>query len=271
METTRYKIIIQYDGTNFSGFQIQPNDRTVQGDIEKALKIMTKGIEIKIQGSGRTDSGVHALGQVIHFDYPIRMPIANMKRALNSLTTDEIEVCDVAIVSEDFHARYLTTGKKYQYRVDTNKDTNPFKRLYTKHHQYPINMEALQQALKDIEGTHDFTSFCASNSGREDKVRTVYEASVVQDAANGELIFTFRGNGFLYNMVRIFIGTLLQIANGRRPADDMKRLLEVKDRNQAGPTAAPQGLYLVEVYYDLEEATKGTAFYMPETKRMEVN
>ncbi|WP_313469017.1 tRNA pseudouridine(38-40) synthase TruA [Carnobacterium sp.] len=267
METTRYKIIIQYDGTNFSGFQIQPNARTVQGEIERVLKIMAKGLEIKIQGSGRTDSGVHALGQVIHFDYPIRMPIENMKRALNSLTTNEIYVQQVEFVSFDFHARYQTTGKKYQYRVDTNPVTDPFKRLYTKHHQYPINLPVLEQALKDIEGTHDFSSFCASNSGREDKVRTVYEASVVEDPEKGELIFTFRGDGFLYNMVRIFIGTLLQIANGRRPADDMKRLLEVKDRRQAGPTAAPQGLYLVEVYYDVEEATKGTRFYQPTVQK----
>lgn len=271
MEETRYKLIIQYDGTNFNGFQIQPKGRTVQGEIERVLKIMSKGTDIRIHGSGRTDSGVHALGQVIHFDYPVLMPVENMKRAMNSLTTDEIEVREVEIVDSNFHARYLTAGKRYMYRVDTDENTNPFKRLYAKHHEYPINLPVLEQALKDIEGTHDFSSFCASNSGRENKVRTVYEASVIQDKEKGELIFTFRGNGFLYNMVRIFIGTLLQIANGRRPADDMKRLLEVKDRRQAGPTASPQGLYLVEVYYDNEKATKGTAFKAPVAISMEVN
>lgn len=257
MEWIRYKMIVQYDGTHFAGFQIQPHDRTVQGEIQKALKIMTKGLAIIIHGSGRTDSGVHAKGQVIHFDYPILLPVENMQRALNSLTTDELFVEKVAIVDTDFHARYNTSGKKYQYRVDLNVIPDPFKRLYTLHHPYPIDMEKLQNALKDLEGEHDFSSFCASNSGRENKVRTVYEASVVKDVFNNELIFTFRGNGFLYNMVRIFVGTLLQIANGLRPADEIKRLLAVKDRNEAGPTAKPQGLYLMEVYYKSETAKVG--------------
>ena len=269
MEKKRYKLIIQYDGTNFNGFQIQDKGRTVQGEIQRVLKIMSKGIEIKIHGSGRTDSGVHALGQVIHFDYPFPMPVENMQRAINSLTTDEIEVRQVEIVDANFHARYLTTGKKYMYRVDTSENTNPFKRLYAKHHAYPIDLPILQQALKDIEGTHDFSSFCAANSGRENKVRTVYEASVVEDKEKEELIFIFRGNGFLYNMVRIFIGTLLQIENGRRPADDMKRLLDAKDRRQAGPTASSQGLYLVEVFYDNDKATEGTAFDTSITKGAE--
>lgn len=260
MESIRYKMIVQYDGTHFAGFQIQPRDRTVQGEIQKALKIMTKGIAVTIHGSGRTDSGVHAKGQVIHFDYPVMIPVKNMQRALNSLTTDELFVEKVAIVDTDFHARYNTSGKKYQYRVDLNEIPNPFKRLYTLHHPYPIDMEKLQNALKDLEGEHDFSSFCASNSGRENKVRTVYEASVVKDVFNNELIFTFSGNGFLYNMVRIFVGTLLQIANGLRPTDEIKRLLEVKDRNEAGPTAKPQGLYLMEVYYKASTAKKGTDF-----------
>lgn len=260
MEWIRYKMIVQYDGTHFAGFQIQPNDRTVQGEIQKALKIMTKGLEIIIHGSGRTDSGVHAKGQVIHFDYPILLPVENMQRALNSLTTDELFVEKVAIVDTNFHARYNTSGKKYQYRVDLNAIPNPFKRLYTLHHPYPIDMEKLQNALKDLEGEHDFSSFCASNSGRENKVRTVYEASVVKDIFNNELIFTFSGNGFLYNMVRIFVGTLLQIANGLRPADEIKRLLAVKDRNEAGPTAKPQGLYLMEVYYKPSIAQSGTDY-----------
>ena len=260
MEWIRYKMIVQYDGTHFAGFQIQPNDRTVQGEIQKALKIMTKGLEIIIHGSGRSDSGVHAIGQVIHFDYPILLPVENMQRALNSLTTDELFVEKVAIVDTNFHARYNTSGKKYQYRVDLNAIPNPFKRLYTLHHPYPIDMEKLQNALKDLEGEHDFSSFCASNSGRENKVRTVYEASVVKDIFNNELIFTFSGNGFLYNMVRIFVGTLLQIANGLRPADEIKRLLAVKDRNEAGPTAKPQGMYLMEVYYKPSLSQSGTDY-----------
>ncbi|MFL2132350.1 tRNA pseudouridine(38-40) synthase TruA [Desemzia sp. FAM 24101] len=260
MESYRYKVLLQYDGSQFVGFQIQPNGRTVQGDIEKALNIMTKGQTIRLRSAGRTDSGVHAKGQVIHFDYPFYLPPKNMLRALNSLTTDELTFYSAEIVDTDFHAQYSTAGKKYQYRVDINQVMSPFKRLYALHHPYRIDMEALEVALNDLVGEHDFTSFCASNSGKEDKVRTVYEAKVEKDELNGELIFTFRGNGFLYNMVRIFIGTLLQIANGLRPADDIKRLLEVKDRNQAGPTAAAHGLYMMETFYDKQEATKGTIF-----------
>ncbi|MER2295425.1 MAG: tRNA pseudouridine(38-40) synthase TruA [Desemzia incerta] len=264
MTSYRYKVTLQYDGSQFVGFQIQPNGRTVQEDIEKALKIMTKGQEIKLRSAGRTDSGVHAKAQVIHFDYPVHLPPENMKRALNSLTTDEIAIYQVEVVDESFHAQYSSAGKKYQYRVDINEVMTPFKRLYALHHPYRIDMEALEEALAVIVGKHDFTSFCASNSGKEDKVRTVYEAKVERDELNGEIIFTFRGNGFLYNMVRIFVGTLLQIANGLRPADDMKRILEAKDRNQAGPTAAAHGLYMMQTYYDKREATKGTIFEQTE-------
>ncbi|MGY3778371.1 tRNA pseudouridine(38-40) synthase TruA [Isobaculum melis] len=257
MEKTRYKAIIQYDGTHFSGFQIQPDERTIQGDIEKALKMMSKGHVIKIQGSGRTDAGVHALGQVIHFDYPTTIPPENMKRALNSLTTDEIGFFEVEIVPDTFHARYQTSGKKYEYRVDTGKVADPFKRQYTLHHPYPIHLDLLEHALAQVVGKHDFSGFCASRSGKEDKVRTVYEASVRQDEAHGELIFTFAGDGFLYNMVRILVGTLLQIANGRRDINDIQRIIASEDRNQAGPTASPKGLYLMEVYYQkMQEKTE---------------
>lgn len=264
MKSYRYKVTLQYDGSQFVGFQVQPNGRTVQGEIEAALEIMTKGQKIRLRSAGRTDSGVHAKAQVIHFDYPFHLPPENMKRALNSLTTDEIAVYHVEVVDENFHAQYSSAGKKYQYRVDINEVMTPFKRLYVLHHPYRIDMEALETALADIVGEKDFTSFCSSNSGKDDKVRTVYEAKVEHDALNGEIIFTFRGNGFLYNMVRILVGTLLQIANGLRPATDMKRIIEAKDRNQAGPTAAAHGLYLMQTYYDKREATKGTVFEQTE-------
>lgn len=256
----RYKLKIQYDGTNFLGYQIQPNGRTVQGDIEKALKIMSKGYTIKSRSAGRTDSGVHAFGQVIHFDYPFPIPAENLLRALNSLTEDDIAILEAEEVIDAFHAQYGAKGKKYQYRVDTNQIVSPFKRLYALHHPYPVHMDHLETALNDIVGTHDFSSFCASRSGKENKVRTVYEASVARDEEKGELLFTFRGDGFLYNMVRIFVGTLLQITNGLRPENDIQRILEAKDRNAAGPTAQPQGLYMAEVYYDKKEAVKGTPY-----------
>ncbi|NLD31807.1 MAG: tRNA pseudouridine(38-40) synthase TruA, partial [Trichococcus flocculiformis] len=129
--------------------------------------------------------------------------------------------------------------------------------LYTTHHPYRFNMENLEQAIKKLEGEHDFTSFCSTKTDKTDLVRTVYEASVRKDEVNNELVFTFRGNGFLYNMIRIFVGTLLQIADGLKKVEEIDRLLEVKDRRKAGPTAPSQGLYLVEVYYDEEKLRNG--------------
>mgnify|MGYP006396557037 FL=1 len=257
MTAQRYKCIVQYDGTSYVGYQVQPNGNSVQTEIEKALKKMSNGQIIPIQASGRTDSGVHALGQVIHFDYPAAIKPDHLLRALNSLLPDDILIKSVEHAAEDFHSRYHALGKKYIYRVDLDRFPNPFKRLYTTHHPYRFNMENLEQAIKKLEGEHDFTSFCSTKTDKTDLVRTVYEASVRKDEVNNELVFTFRGNGFLYNMIRIFVGTLLPIADGLKKVEEIDRLLEVKDRRKAGPTAPSQGLYLVEVYYDEEKLRNG--------------
>ena len=250
MTTQRYKCTVQYDGTNYVGYQIQKNGMSVQEQIQNALKTIFKGQQITIEASGRTDSGVHAYGQVIHFNCPHSIEPSNLQKALNSLLPADISMRKIERVSDQFHARYLAKGKKYQYRVDLNKFPDPFKRLYTLHHPYPMNLDHLDAALGKLVGEHDFTSFCSTKSDKEDKVRTVYEASYKLDETKNELIFTFIGNGFLYNMIRIFIGTCLQIADGMKPPEEIDRLLLVKDRNEAGPTASGKGLYLVEVYYD---------------------
>lgn len=250
MPIQRYKCTVQYDGTNYVGYQIQKNGNSVQAEIQKALKKMFKGHTIPIQGSGRTDSGVHACGQVIHFDCPVDIEPVHLQKALNSILPADILILEVEQVSQDFHSRFGAKGKKYVYRVDLNRFPDPFKRLYTLHHPYQINLENLQEALAKVVGEHDFTSFCSTKTTKENKVRTVYEASCRIDEEKNELVFTFVGNGFLYNMVRIFVGTSLQIADGIRPVEEMDRLLKVKDRNEAGPTASGQGLYLMEVYYD---------------------
>ena len=250
MPVQRYKCTVQYDGTNYVGYQIQKNGNTVQAEIQKALKKMLKGQIIQIQGSGRTDSGVHANGQVIHFDCPVDIEPVHLQRALNSILPPDILILEAMRVNQNFHARFGAKGKKYVYRVDLNRFPDPFKRLYTLHHPYRMNIEHLQIAMSKLVGEHDFTSFCSTKTTKEDKVRTVYEASCVVDEEKNELVFTFVGNGFLYNMVRIFVGTGLQIADGIRPPEEIDRLLEIKDRNEAGPTASGQGLYLMEVYYD---------------------
>lgn len=244
----RYKAIIAYDGTNFHGFQRQPKGRTVQEEIEKTLtKMASKRIEI--HGSGRTDAGVHALGQVIHFDFPYERPLEKMRFGLDTQTPDDIAVKNVEIVAEDFHCRYLVKEKTYEFRVDIGKPRSPFRRFYASYYPYPINVEKIQRALPDFLGTHDFTSFCSTGSSVDDKTRTIYEANLQVSEAGNELIFTFRGDGFLYKMIRIMVGTLLKIGNNRMPEDCIPAIIAAKDRNLAGPTAHPEGLYLKEVSY----------------------
>ena len=244
----RYKAIIAYDGTNFHGFQRQPKGRTVQEEIEKTLtKMASKRIEI--HGSGRTDAGVHALGQVIHFDFPYERPLEKMRFGIDTQTPDDIAVKNVEIVAEDFHCRYLVKEKTYEFRVDIGKPRSPFRRFYASYYPYPINVEKIQRALPDFLGTHDFTSFCSTGSSVDDKTRTIYEANLQVSEAGDELIFTFRGDGFLYKMIRIMVGTLLKIGNNRMPENGIPAIIAAKDRNLAGPTAHPEGLYLKEVSY----------------------
>ncbi|WP_125709046.1 tRNA pseudouridine(38-40) synthase TruA [Lacticaseibacillus porcinae] len=246
---THYKLTLAYDGTNFAGYQIQPHQRTVQGVLQKALGKMAKVESIHIDGSGRTDSGVHALGQVVSFDFPIEIPEQAMLRAMNSLMPLDIEILKAEFAPDDFHARYSAQGKRYMYRVARGRFTDPFNRLYTGHWPYPLDLSKVEIALNDVVGTHDFTSFAASGGVIVDKVRTIYEATVRDDPEHNEVVFEFYGNGFLYNMVRILVATLLEIGSGRRDVHDFLRLYEVKDRQQARGTAPASGLYLKEVYY----------------------
>jgi len=229
--TTRYKMTMAYDGHLFHGFQMQPNQRTVQGEIEKALQKMTKGKRVIVEGSGRTDAGVHALGQVIHFDYPGNViPADRMILALNSMMPMDIIFKECEIVSEDFHVRYSAKGKWYRYRVSLDRFVNPFKRFYTGHYPY--------------------TSFAASGGQIIDKVRTMYYVNVEKDEKENEIVFDFICSGFLYNMVRILVGALLEIGNGKRPVDDFPRIIAAKNRQEVRETAQASGLYLYHVFYD---------------------
>lgn len=249
--TTRYKMTMAYDGHLFHGFQMQPNQRTVQGEIEKALQKMTKGKRVIVEGSGRTDAGVHALGQVIHFDYPGNViPADRMILALNSMMPMDIIFKECEIVSEDFHVRYSAKGKWYRYRVSLDRFVNPFKRFYTGHYPYPLEVERMQIAAKDLIGTHDFTSFAASGGQIIDKVRTMYYVNVEKDEKENEIVFDFICSGFLYNMVRILVGSLLEIGNGKRPLDDFPRIIAAKNRQEVRETAQASGLYLYHVFYD---------------------
>lgn len=247
----RYKITFAYDGAAFSGFQIQPNKRTVEQTLKTAVNKIAKNPDppLHVIGSGRTDAGVHALNQVAHFDMPYLLPDESMRKALNSILPLDILVKQAERVSNDFHARYDTHSKRYRYRVDQGEFVDPFKRLYTAHYKYPVDVTKMQQASQDLLGEHDFTSFVASGSQAQSNVRRIDDVLVKRDEINNEVIFEFEGNGFLYNQVRIMVALLLEIGNGQRPVDDIPRVLEAKDRQAARMTAPATGLYLVSVNY----------------------
>lgn len=246
----RYKMVLEYDGTAFHGYQVQPNQRTVQGTIEEVLKNMTKGQEIKVHGSGRTDAGVHAIGQTIHFDLPLNIPCERMINAMNSQMPRDILFKSCEIVDENFHVRYSAKGKWYRYIVDLDHFVNPFKRFYTGHFPYQIDLARIKEASQDLLGEHDFTSFAASGGAIVDKVRTIYYVNVDFDAEKNELILDFIGNGFLYNMVRIMTALLLEIGSGKRPVGDVKRVIAAKNRLECQGTAPASGLYLYRVFYE---------------------
>ncbi|EQB34560.1 MULTISPECIES: tRNA pseudouridine(38-40) synthase TruA [Virgibacillus] len=244
----RVKCIIKYDGSQFSGFQIQPKKRTVQGLLEQALTKMHKGKPVRIQASGRTDSGVHAKGQTIHFDSPYDIPLYNWKQALNTLLPNDLYVKQVAFASDTFHARYDVVEKEYRYYVWNEKEPDVFKRNYAYFFPYSLNIEAIQEACGYLEGTHDFTTFSSAKaSAKGTKQRTLYAVSCGKQGS--EIEFIFRGSGFLYNMVRIIVGVLLDIGQGRRQPSDIHDLLAKKDRRLVGETVPPEGLYLWNVRY----------------------
>ncbi|MFT8459669.1 MAG: tRNA pseudouridine(38-40) synthase TruA [Liquorilactobacillus ghanensis] len=248
--TIRYKVTLAYDGTAFAGFQVQPRQRTVQGVLEKAVNQMNKGSNyVHVFGSGRTDAGVHALGQVIHFDLVNDIPDQGIVNGLNSLLPLDIEIKTAEHVSSEFHAQFTAHGKRYVYRVSHTKAVNPFKRFYTGHYKYPLEIDLIKIALQDVVGTHDFSSFVAAGSQTKSHIRTIYSAKVKEVPQENEIIFEFYGSGFLYNQVRIMVAALLEIGSRRRPVHDFLRLYQVKDRNQCRVTAPASGLYLKEVVY----------------------
>ncbi|AND79929.1 tRNA pseudouridine(38-40) synthase TruA [Streptococcus pantholopis] len=246
----RYKAIISYDGTDFSGFQRQPRQRTVQEELEKTLQRLNSGQAVVVHGAGRTDAGVHAYGQVVHFDLPQARDLEKLRFGLDTQTPDDIDVISVQEVSEAFHARYNKHYKTYEFLVDIGRPKNPLLRHYATHFPYPLTLALMEEALPDLLGTHDFTGFTAAGSSVINKVRTIKAAELRFDKDKNLLVFTFSGDGFLYKQVRNMVGTLLKIGTGRMPVSQIKTVLETKDRTLAGPTAAGNGLYLKEIIYE---------------------
>lgn len=239
--------ILSYDGTDFSGYQIQPDQRTVQGTVEQVLKRMHKGKAVKITASGRTDTGVHSVGQVFHFDTPLQIDENGWKRALNTLLPGDVRLVSMQEVHGEFHARYDVVAKEYRYRILLTQDEDVFRRNHTYHYPYELDLGRMKEAAEHLVGEHDFTSFCSAKTEVIDKTRTIHRLDI--DEAGDELVVSIQGSGFLYNMVRIIVGTLLEIGAGRKSPGEVPEMLSAKDRDATGKTAPGHGLYLWEVLY----------------------
>ena len=250
-------LTIEYDGSEFSGWQRQPERRTVQGELERVLSKVC-GVPIQINGTSRTDAGVHALGQRASFKLKSGIPTDKVKLAANNILAGgknlasqvgDVRILQVEEMPEDFHARFDSKGKKYRYVIYNGEDQNIFRRKYCYQVQKNLDVEAMQNAAKHIVGTHDFASFqSAGGQERETTVRTVFSLDVFRNGQ--DVVIEIAGDGFLYNMVRIITGTLVEVGLGKRKADDLVSIIESTDRTKAGHKAPAEGLYLVEVYYE---------------------
>lgn len=240
---------LAYDGTNYHGFQRQPEEHglTIQGELEKAWKKLFVE-EIKVTTAGRTDTGVHAAGQVINFNSKVGIPEHKIPKALNSILPFDIRVLEAQVTSEVFNARLGAKWKRYDYRIDNGRIPNVFTRLYTLHEPVPLNILKMQQAATFMEGVHDFRAFAATGSSAKSFVRTLYHCRVRQ--IGEEILITCIGNGFLYNMVRIIAGTLLYVGKGRILPEEITDIIASQERIRAGKTVSASGLTLTLVNYD---------------------
>lgn len=246
-------LTIQYDGSGFSGWQIQPGSRTVQGDIQSCLGRIC-GAPVKINGTSRTDAGVHALGQRATFCLETGIPVERLKPVMNSMLPGDIKITEAVEMPEDFHARFNSKGKKYIYRIMNLAEKDVFKRNFYYYVDRELDIEKMREAASRIVGTHDFECFMAMGSTpQKTTVRTIYSYEIeTAERENGakEIELAVSGDGFLYNMVRIMTGTLVEIGLGKKKPEDIDRMIETGKRSLAGHTAPPQGLYLAEVFYE---------------------
>lgn len=239
----RFKIIIAYDGANYQGFQSQKNGIGIQAVIEETfLKISDE--KIQIVASGRTDKGVHALGQVCHFDSNNQMDEHNWFRALNTYLPEDIRVLKIEVVPETFHARHSVIKKEYIYLLA--KDYNLFERQHEAYIKYPLDIKKMQTAIKDLVGTHDFKGFGVYTEHKP-TIKTMFEAAL--EETDTHLIFSFTATGFLKYMVRSMVGTLTDIGRGQKDVNTIKQILDTQNRHLVGKTASPEGLYLKQVWY----------------------
>ena len=242
-----FKLTIQYDGTRYDGWQRQGNtDNTLQGRLEGVLSRMV-GKPVEIQGAGRTDAGVHARGQVASVHLPEGYTPQEVQNYLNRYLPEDVAVVEVVEVGERFHARLSATGKEYRYHIRMGNVPDVFARKYQYRVEEPLDLAAMERAAGYLTGKHDFRSFCGNRRFKKSTVREVFHIGV--EVCGSDLTLVYQGDGFLYNMVRILTGTLLEVGLGQRTPESMVDILEARERTAAGKTAPAQGLVLQEVYY----------------------
>lgn len=242
----RYRIDFSYDGTQFNGYQLQPNLRTVQSELEKAVSYLNRQTATSVQSSGRTDKGVHALNQVAHFDLNIDTTLEKIKRGLNSNLPEDIHIIRVRKVSSNFHARFSAKKKEYIYKINTS-EYDPMMRNYVYQYNRPLDIERMKEAIQYFEGTHDFTSFVSSEDERENKVRTILRTNIKEK--KGIIEISFQADGFMKYQVRNMVGLLIYIGSGKKEVQDVSQIIEAKDRTKSVKTAPAEGLYLKKVWY----------------------
>ncbi len=242
------KLTIEYDGKDFNGWQKQPNKLNIQGTIEKAIGKIT-GEEVELMASGRTDRGVHAISQVANFKTNSKLPIEKFPIAINSNMKSSIRIKNAEEVDEKFHSRLSCKKKTYRYVINNSKYGSSIYRNLETHIPIKLDIEKMKEAVKYFEGEHDFKAFRASGTSSKSSVRTIYKAKVIEKQ-DERIWIELTGNGFLYNMVRIIAGTLVDVGLGKIEPKEIKDIIESKDRQKAGKTLAPQGLFLVNVKYE---------------------
>ncbi|MGD8833964.1 MAG: tRNA pseudouridine(38-40) synthase TruA [Desulfobacteraceae bacterium] len=242
-----FKLTIEYDGTHYHGWQVQPNGRSIQKEIESAIETMTRK-KIRLSASGRTDAGVHALGQVANFSCDTAITPAGLQKGLNSMLPDDIVIRHAMEVPPQFHARYDATGKLYRYHILNQELPSAIDRRYTWWIRSPLDLAAMEEAGAHIIGEHDFKAFEGTGSPRSHTIRKVVKSRFTR-SPEGRITFDIQANGFLRYMVRNIIGTLVDVGRHKKSPGQVKEILDSKDRSLAAATAPPTGLFLVEVYY----------------------
>lgn len=242
-----YKITVQYDGTRYKGWQVQKaTDATIQGKLQNVL-FKLAGHPVEVIGSGRTDAGVHAAGQVANFHIDEHFSMEEIFDNLNEFLPEDIAVTEIMEVDERFHSRYNAVAKTYSYRIRTSPVADVFDRRFVYHYGKLLDTDRMRAAAAELTGTHDFASFCGNKRMKKSTVRTIMEITILEK--DGEVEIRYTGDGFLQNMIRILTGTLIEVARGEREPESMKEILAAKNRETAGYTAPPQGLRLEKVLY----------------------